>query len=57
MCIKEYYMLGIRTWSVVFTLINIIILVVIGSLVWALFRKLDPFSFNNMLRGIKGKNR
>ena len=50
-------MLGIRTWSVVFTLINIIILVVIGSLVWALFRKLDPFSFNNMLRGIKGKNR
>ena len=39
-------MLDIRIWSVVFTLINIIILVVIGSLVWALFRKLDPFGFS-----------
>ncbi len=39
-------MLDIRIWSVIFTLINIIILLVIGLLVWALFRKLDPFGFN-----------
>ena len=41
MYIKEYYMLDIRIWSVIFTLINIIILLVIGLLVWAVFGRIE----------------